>query len=164
MDPKKLVEFLGHSSIYEPFDDYLLSIGIKKRPKHDSTSGGRYPIKHPSLGLELGFETSIGYQEESLVPQKSAGQFVLDSVIFRKQPDLPLPYGLSFSLVRSQVDSIIGPCVQRRPDDDSSTHFFQGVLVDIGWDRNGKMDSILFGYPHTYDQKHLNLGQPLSKV
>jgi hypothetical protein len=71
MDVVDLINFLGHSSIHKPFDEYMTYLGLKKRPKIGKSLDTIIPIK--AKGLSISFE--IDAEGEGIV-QRSEGTFV----------------------------------------------------------------------------------------
>lgn len=127
----ELMQFLGHSSIYEPFDDYLHSHGIKKRP---STTGRNIELsvsikKH---GLHLSFVESTKLAGEGLA-SKSSGSYVFNwlDIYLTKEDGMspyggPLPFGLTAELSQKQVRALLGQPkhVSVDPEFDTNADFF----------------------------------------
>ncbi|RZI57104.1 MAG: hypothetical protein EOP37_21705 [Rubrivivax sp.] len=108
MNISSLISFLGHSSIHEPFDDFLKTNGVKRRPK--DTDSYPYAIKSSVLGLSLGFEDD---PEELGIQRKSDGGFVFSKINFdlvAKEEAFSgdLPFGVGQARSGQEVRAILG--------------------------------------------------------
>lgn len=131
MDTNKLVSFLGHSSVDEAFDDFLIENGIKKRPKLSDS----YPYKIASSepGLALTFEDSA---EAKGMARKSEGQFVFHEIYFdfdsKKgvfQGELPFGIGVARSI--EGVEAVLGsPKIKRDTANPKFPGLFASYLID----------------------------------
>lgn len=154
MNAKQLIEFLGHSSKHRPFDDFLLSNGIKKRPKGEELTVW---LKDKPKGISMEFSFSESYDKEVLRPKKSDGQFILQAVTFEKEPESGLPYGLTFKRTQTQTDQLIGP-PKGEVDATFSTYFYDEKVIAIRWkDGDSGIMFVTFRYPNIYDKKNLGI-------
>jgi hypothetical protein len=86
----ELIEFLGCSSIYEPFDGYLHAHGIKKIPNVGKDYAPYIQIK--KQGLHFGFLTPSEVTEEGVRP-KSSGNYIFNWLdIYVEKEDGYSPY------------------------------------------------------------------------
>lgn len=131
MDTTKLASFLGHSTLHEPFDDFLVASGIKKRPKLSDSLPYKVPSSVP--GLALAFEDS---PEAKGMARRSEGQFVFHEIYFDFNPrkdgfvgDMPFGIGAARSL--SDVQAVLGiPRVLRDSLNPKFPGVFASYLVD----------------------------------
>lgn len=141
------MQFLGHSSIHEPFDDYLHARGIKKRP---STAGRNIElsVSIKSQGLHLSFEEATKLLSEGL-ESKSPGSYLFSWLdIYLKKADGmtpyagPLPFGLAADLSQEQVRALLGQPkhVTVDPEFDANVDFFfvDDLVVAINYDMQGR--------------------------
>jgi hypothetical protein len=158
MDATKLIEFFGHSSIYEPLDDFLIENKIKKRPKS-------YETQSILLGhLDLRFEDTITIDEDFLIKPRSSGTYIFVEVVFHDAFPDQLPFGLKFNINESEFCKVLGqklvaidPEVERR--NLSSLRFFYNnlfIVVEMNKDKTAAT-WIKFSLPDRYDYKHYNL-------
>jgi hypothetical protein len=108
MNAIDLMSFLGHSSIYRPFDKFLAASGVKKRPKIGRSLDTIIPVK--GEGVSMSFEIDAKGRG---VLQKSEGSFVfhrLKIMLLEKCQDNgiyigQLPYSLLATYSRSEVET-----------------------------------------------------------
>jgi len=155
MDAIKLISFLGHSSIYPEFDNFLLENGIKERPKKIE---GTQWIRNEELGISLTFQLSDIFDEESLVPQKSEGNFIFSGAEFPAVFKGKLPYELSLSLQKQDVDAKLGSPLRFREKVPSATYFYDGYVIVLNWMKDSPKDRFIrFSLPNIYDKQNLGL-------
>lgn len=160
MDTTKLIHFLGYASIYLPFDDYLLSIGIKKRPK--DTSYKTRTITADNLALE--FTEYNDYLDDYLSEPLSEGRLILERVSFEAGFNDPLPFGLRFSMNPEAVLNKLGMPLKVVAEDIDPIeswlpHFYyESFFVVVRFnEKNHVMESISISYPSKYNRKHFGL-------
>lgn len=154
MNAKQLIEFLGHSSIHESFDDFLLANGIKKRPKGNEVT---ISVADKPLGISMEFQAANFYDEEHIQKKKSDGKFILKEVTFQKQPESTLPYGISFKLSVKQASDLLGPA-KKETVLPTATYFFDEKIIVIRREQTSNaISSISFSLPDIYDKQHLKL-------
>lgn len=130
-----LMSFLGHSSIYEPFDKFLADVGVQKRPKVGRSLDTIIPAK--GEGLSMSFE--IDAKGRGVV-QKSEGNFVfyrLEIMLLEKGQDNgiysgQLPYNLLATDSRGEVESKLKNLKRRLPDGDD--YFVDGLVWTVAFD------------------------------
>jgi hypothetical protein len=122
-----LIQFLGHSSIYLPFDDFLMQNGIKWRPSLKRDLDTDYFIK--GQGLYMAFSISA---EKDGIQKKSEGNFILKQVtgmtidegngIYRGS----IPFGIVQSDQRMDVERKLG--IPKRRNKNSDNYFIDGLV------------------------------------
>ena len=126
-----LMKFMGHSSIHEPFDDYLHEHGIKKRPDVEGKHYDPY-IEIKKQGLHLAFLTSNELHEKG-VRAKSDGTYLFNwlDIYLKKEDGMtpyagPLPFGLAADLSQEQVRALFGQPkhVNVKPEMGTNVDFF----------------------------------------
>ena len=75
MNAIDFIQFLGHSSIYEPFDDFLTALGIAWRPKAGRNLDTTFFIN--GHGLVLSFEFGVATAEKG-IKVKSEGEYIFN--------------------------------------------------------------------------------------
>lgn len=142
----ELIQFLGHSSIHEPFDDYLHEQGIKKRPSIEGKHHDPY-IEIKKQGLHLVFLISNELHEKG-VEAKSDGTYLFNwlDIYLKKEDGMtpykgPLPFGLAANLSQEQVRSLLGQPkhVTVDPEFDANVDFFfvDDLVLAIKYDMQG---------------------------
>ena len=160
MDTTKLINFLGYTSIYEPFDDYLLSIGIKKRPKDTSLKSRIIEADN----LSLRFLEYDDYVEDYLSEPLSEGQLILERVSFEAGCSDPLPFGLSFNMNLETVINTLGEPLkvvvegidQKEPW--IPYFYLKGFLVVVRFNQKTlDMEDVFVSRPDKYNREHFGL-------
>ncbi|MGP3506555.1 MULTISPECIES: hypothetical protein [Paracidovorax] len=154
MNAVELIGFLGHASIYKPFDDYLAASGIKKRPKIGKSLDTIIPLK--GTGLTISFD--IDAEGEGIVP-KSEGTFIfyqLEIMMLDKGQDVgvyagPLPYGLLSTDSRSEIESKLKNLKRRLPTNDS--YFVDGLVWTVVFQEE-RLRYFQVGVPTDGKRKH----------
>lgn len=157
MDLNQLISFLGHSSAYPPFDEFLDSSGIKKRPK-----GNDDPLIHlydPTKAVALRFLARDSFDDDVPEGPKSEGKFILGAVDIDKKFNGQLPFGLTFLLGADQVATILGISLKMtsgpRP---IGTYLVSGLIVVVRFEQGGKsISSLLIVVKTKYDVKNLGI-------
>ena len=127
----ELMQFLRHSSIFEPFDDYLHAHGANKRP---STTGRNIELSVSvnKQGLHLSFVESTKLASETIT-SKSPGSYVFNwlDIYLKKEDGMtpyagPLPFGLTATLSQEQVRVLLGQpkFVNIKPEFGTNVDFF----------------------------------------
>jgi hypothetical protein len=132
MDLLKLIPFLGHSSIYEPFDIFLSQNNVVKRPKIGKNLELDVFVDKEGLMLTFEFETAARDQNIQI---KSAGNFIFKLIYITLIPENPklgkyqgtLPFGLNANDSRLEVEKKMGS--PKRKNDESDNYFSDGLVV-----------------------------------
>lgn len=132
MQLSDLIPFLGHSSIHQPFDDFLSSNSISKRPKIGKSLELDIIIDNQGLMLTFEFDTAA---KEQNIAIKSEGSFVFKSIYVTLLPETKklgkyveaLPFNLASSDSRLAVEQKLG--VPRRRNEQSDNYFLDGMVV-----------------------------------
>lgn len=154
MNAIELIGFLGHASIYKPFDDYLAAAGMTRRPKIGKSLDTIIPIK--GEGLSMSFE--IDAEGRGIVP-KSEGNFVfhqLEIMLLNKGQENgvytgPLPYSLLATDSRSEIEKKLKNLKRRLPDNDS--YFVDGLVWTVAFE-GGKLRFFQVGVPTDGKRKY----------
>jgi hypothetical protein len=136
MNASELIPFLGHSSIHQPFDDFLTSHGFTKRPK----VGRRLDtlLSVDGTGIWLGFDFATSAIEKHM-PIKSEGSFIfyelsVTFIIEEKKSGSyngVLPYGISGADTRQSVEAKLG--TPKRRNEDSDNYYLDGLVWTVGF-------------------------------
>lgn len=149
MDSTILLGYLGHSSIYPEFDDFMLQNGIKKRPKKNESSEA---ITDSATGIVLRFQSSVVFDEESLISKKSDGKFILTEVSFPRGCSASPPYGISLAMPKSEVDKILGTPKDETIKIPLAIYVYKGFVITINWNKASPSDAFIrFALPNKYD-------------
>lgn len=158
----KSLEFLGHSSIHEPLDDFLLSLGIKKRPKSASLS----TMSVEGDGIVFSFVERPDYIERYGHQPLSAGELVLDRIDFDQDGSMPLPFGLKYSLDFDLAAKLLGGVLQSKDPDMVAPKpwmprfHFKGFFVVLHFDKSSmKMKHAVVTRPSLMNCKHFEIQQ-----
>ncbi len=155
MDTVELVSFLGHSSIYEPFDEFLAENGIKRRPKKNEATEW---ISEEALGLSLEFEASDVYGGNALSPIRSDGRFILRSVTFGPNFRYSLPFGLTLAMSKANAEGVLGRARKERASLPSATFVHEGFVIVFNWNKEEPNEAFIrFKLPDIYDKEQLGL-------
>lgn len=155
MDSLKAISYLGYSSIHPEVDDFLLENGIKKRPKKNEASE---TITDEKIGASFDFQGSPSFDEESLMPKKSDGRFILRGVTFLSGFTGRLPYGISLKMSQDEISKILGNPKRERPQIPIATYFRDGMVITVNWLKSDPKEAFIrFTVPNIYDKKNLNL-------
>ncbi|MDA8446474.1 MULTISPECIES: hypothetical protein [Pseudomonadota] len=154
MSAIELMEFLGHSSIYPPFDEYLTASGVTARPKVGKSLDTIIPIK--GQGLSMSFE--IGARDKGIIA-KSEGSFIfyqLEIMLLKSGQDNgvyigPLPHGLLVDDSRSAVEKKL-KMLKRRLDDNDS-YFIDGLVWTVAFESE-KLRAFQISVPTNGKRKH----------
>ena len=158
MDATKLIEFFGHTSIYEPLDEFLIQNKIKKRPKS-------YETQSILLGdMDLRFEDDITIEEEFLIKPRSNGSYILVGVWFYESFPDQLPFGLKFNMNESEFCKKLGaklvaldPEIEKR-NADSLLFFYNKLFIVVKMNKEETAsDWISFSLPTKFNYKHYGL-------
>ncbi|UXH80633.1 hypothetical protein [Roseateles amylovorans] len=131
MDIKILVSFLGHSSVHDAFDEFLIENEIKMRPKLSDSYP--YKVKSSEPGLALTFEDSA---EAKGMARKSEGQFVFHEIYFDFDPHKgvflgELPFGIGAARSIEGIEAVLGsPRVRRDSANPKFPGLFASYLID----------------------------------
>ena len=129
MNTQELLQFLGHSSIFDPFEDFLMKNGIIRRPK--LADSYPYSIDTKTTGLSLIFEDA---PEDKGQQRKSAGSFIFCQVYFdfesKSKPFVgDLPYGIGQERDSKAIERQVGaPSVKR--DSKQTSGFTISFYID----------------------------------
>jgi hypothetical protein len=122
-----LIQFWGHSSIYLPFDDFLMQNGIKWRPNLKRDLDTTHFIK--GQGLSIRFSISA---EKDGIQKKSEGNFILKQVEATIMDNgngaygESIPFGIAQSDKRMDIEKKIG--APKRRNKDSDNYFIDGLV------------------------------------
>jgi len=131
MNLLEVIEFLGYTTAYEPFDKFLFKNGIKKRPNFED---GGFTIAPKKSGLILVFTDDA---EENGIVRKSEGSFVLQRVgcnlLEGEDQDRYsglLPWNLNLKMDRDSVRATLGT-PQLSFEDRSDKFCLNGLIVSF---------------------------------
>lgn len=154
MEATELLKFLGHSSTYSQFDDYLTQNGIKDRPKIGKSLNTIIPIK--GQGLSMSFDIS---PKEHGVLQKSDGIFVFvqleiwlsDESNINGTYSGSLPYDLQPTDSRNTIEDKITCLKRRMPDIDN--YFIDEIVWTVAFEGD-KLEFLQLSVPSDGKRKY----------
>ncbi|ALV08764.1 hypothetical protein [Roseateles depolymerans] len=159
MNVSDLFKFFGHASVYEPFDDFLLTLGVKKRPK--DSDDYPYILKLKDAGVSLGFEDDPA---DLGIERKSDGTFVFAKVHLdlTKKGGFSgdLPFGVGKARTKSEIVAILGKPLSEgdKPIGDGvgMTYFVDGLVYVFVWaDRAAtQLEYVSLALPNDADRQH----------
>ena len=159
MNAIDFIQFLGHSSIHAPFDDFLASQGIAWRPKvGGSTFNVLHLIKGQGLGMTFGLASDALKKNTNV---KSAGDYVFNHfnvqfIVEDKKNGKyvgPMLHALAPNDTRAAVEKKMGTAPTRRLD--WGDNYF---LDDLVWTIAFKADAIEFVMLETPRDGHRKYG------
>ena len=137
MNAIDFIQFLGHSSIHEPFDDFLTNLGIVWRPKAVRRLDTTFFVN--GHGLVLSFEFGISTAEKG-IKAKSDGDYIFNylTVQFIAEDKKhgkyagPMLHGLTASDKRADVGTKLGVAPTRRLDW-GNNYFLDGLVWTVAF-------------------------------
>ena len=137
MNAIDFIQFLGHSSIHVPFDDFLTSQGISWRPKTGRTLNTTHFIN--GQGLVMTFEFAAAASEEG-TKVKSEGDYVFNHftvqfIVEDKKNGKyvgPMLHDLAPNDTRAAVEKKMGAAPTRRLDW-GDNYFCDGLVWTIAF-------------------------------
>lgn len=104
MKIETFIPFLAHSTVNDLFDDELVAVGLKGRPKGDDPT---VFVKSADEKFILGFSSDAAFKEFYAFEPKTAGRYLLVS-IYSEPRKAELPFGLDWTMTAEQVTSKLG--------------------------------------------------------
>ena len=156
MNAIDFLPFLGHSSIYPPFDEFLTANGIASRPKVGRKLETTFFV--PGTGLHLSFEFAISAAEKGF-EVRSDGSFIfsgfeITTIVEDKKNgryDGLLPHGLLASDTRQMVEQRLG--TPKRRNEESDNYYLNGLVWMVAF-KGGKLQFIQLFLPDNNKRKH----------
>lgn len=149
--------YLGHSSIYEPFDDFLTSQDIKWRPK----SGRDLDTMHfiNGHGLMINFELDAAAQKKGIKSKSDGGyvftEFTVQFIVENKKHGRysgPMLHNLAVNDTRAEVERKLGVKPSRVLD--WGDNYFLDDLVWIVSYKNDKIEYVTLEIPRDGHRKN----------
>ena len=137
MNAIDFIQFLGHSSIHEQFDDFLTGLGIVWRPKAGRDLDTTFFIN--GHGLVLSFEFGVATAEKG-IKVKSNGDYIFNYLTIqfiagdKKHGKYvgPMSHGLTASDTRADVARKLGVAPTRRLDW-GDNYFLDGLVWTVSF-------------------------------
>ena len=140
MNAIDFIQFLGHSSIHVPFDDFLTSQGISWRPRVGRTLDTTHFIN--GQGLAMTFEFGNATAEKG-IKVKSEGDYIFNEFTVQFIAEVkkhgkyvgPMLYGLAPNDMRAAVEGKLGVAPIRRLDW-GDNYFLDGLVWTVSFASN----------------------------
>lgn len=150
MNAVNFIQFLGHSSVHELFDDFLTSQGITWRPKSGRTLNTTYFVNGHGLVLTFGFAISA---EEKGFRTKSKGDYIFNdfTVQFIAEDKKhgsysgPMLHNLAANDTRAAVQKKLG-VKPTRALDWGDNYFLDDLVWTISFE-NDKIEYVMLELP-----------------
>jgi hypothetical protein len=134
MSATEFIQFLGHSSIYEPFDAFLSANKITKRPKVGRTLDTKIFVDGSGLVLNFDFSSSAKKEKMEI---KSEGDFVFNRFTIhliandKKHGKYTgvMPFDLSDKDTRESVEKKLGS--PTRSNDGGANYYLDGHVWTV---------------------------------
>lgn len=157
MNAIEFIQFLGHSSIHEPLDDFLTSQGISWRPKAGRDLNTTHFINGHGLVMTFEFDTAAA---EKGMKVKSAGDFVFNycSLHFIAENKKhgkyvgPMLHDLTPKDTRAAVEKKLGAAPTRRLDW-GDNYFLDGLVWTIAF-KSDAIEYVTLELPRDGHRKH----------
>lgn len=157
MNALDFIPYLGHSSIYPPFDVFLSECGIAWRPSMKRNVDKMLSVKGQGITISFCFDISA---KENGVKIKSEGAFIFDRLqIMLIEEDKkdgkytgPLPRGILPTDSRAQIEAKLGAPTRRNEETDNyyldelvwivafegeKLQYLKLCVPDDGWRKHG---------------------------
>ncbi|MBL7555252.1 MAG: hypothetical protein JNM24_05460 [Bdellovibrionaceae bacterium] len=156
----KSLEFLSHSSTYKPLDDFLLSIGIKNRPKSTSLS----TMSVEGDGIIFSFIERPDYVERYGHQPLSDGELILDRIDFNREGSMPLPFELEYNLDFDLASKLLGEALQSKdpemivPKPWMPRFHYKIFFIVLHFDKNSmRIKHAVITHPSLGNRKHFRI-------
>lgn len=155
-----LMSFFGKSPMDEDFDQFLLELGIKKRPKGQHLYERIDITKDSSLQLALCAKEH--YTEEQVThdfPLQTENWYVLEAIIISPDYTGILPFGLKLNMKKNEVIQLLGmPASGKLPSSDFHYHDRFVVVVDYESGSKNQVEELQITTPTTFNVEILKSG------
>ena len=157
MNATDFIKFLGHSSIHEPFDDFLTGQGIKWRPK----AGRDLDMMHfiNGHGLVIKFDFGVSAAEKGF-RAKSEGEYIFSGCTVQFIADDkkhgrysgPMLHNLAVADTRADVQKKLG-LKPTRVLDWGDNYFLDELVWTISFEKD-KIEYVMLDLPTDGYRKH----------
>lgn len=150
----ELIKFLGHSSVYAEFNDFLTQHDVNNRPKIGRALDTIIPIH--GQGLSMSFDINAG---ASGITPKSEGTFIFSQLEIRLFGDEKknglysglLPYELKANDSREAIEKKLGTPKRKMPEVDN--YYIDGVVWTVAFDGD-HLEFLQLGIPSNGKRKY----------
>jgi hypothetical protein len=156
MNATEFLPFMGHSSIYPPFDEFLTANGVVWRPKSGRTLNTTFFIA--GTGLHMSFDFAISAAEKGF-DVKSDGSYIFTgfeiAVVAENKKNGSyggvLPHGLLASDTRQSVEQKLG--TPKRRNKNSDNYYLDRLVWTVAFG-NDIIEAIQFSVPSNGWRQH----------